>query len=103
MRNLKAGVILLLTGAALAFDNPTFLGPVFSVPRNPGQNTAWPSVVKMIAANLTAAIAAANGGMEANSLAVRAISVSDTDPFVEFHHSATSISSAGVQIGRAHV
>jgi CubicO group peptidase (beta-lactamase class C family) len=97
MRTFKAGVGIFLAGCALAFDNPTFLGPVFPAPLNLGKTNALTSAAHMIAANLSAAIAAAQGGMDANSFAVRAISVSEAEPLFEFYHTARSISSVGAQ------
>lgn len=97
MRVFKASISLLLSRAAWAFDNPTFLGPVFPVPLDLGTNPAWPSVAQMITANLTGALVAANGGADENSLAVQAISIYESDPLFEFYHTASSISSAGAQ------
>lgn len=97
MHLLKITLGLLMAGIALAFDNPTFLGPAFPVPLNLGANEAWQSAIQAITANLTGAIAAANGGANGNSLAVRAISVSEASPLFEFYHTAKSISPAGKQ------
>jgi hypothetical protein len=87
----------LLAGTVLAFDNPTFLGPVFPAPLNLRANSAWPSAIQSITGNLTSAITAAIGGSNENSLAVRGISVSDASPLFEFYHTAKSISATGAQ------
>ncbi|KAJ5832048.1 hypothetical protein N7474_000359 [Penicillium riverlandense] len=97
MRATNISLGLLLAGMTLAFNNPTFLTPVFPVPLNLGTNEAWHSIRQTITSNLTGAIAAANGGAGANSLAIRATSVKEDSPLFEFYHTAKSVSPAGVQ------
>ncbi|KAJ5620773.1 hypothetical protein N7510_004757 [Penicillium lagena] len=97
MRASDISLGLLLAGTALAFNNPTFLTPVFPVPLIPETTEVWHSIRQTITSNLTGAIAAANGGEGANSVAIRAISVQEDSPLIEFYHTAKSISPASVQ------
>lgn len=82
---------------ALAFDNPTFLGPVFPAPVHLGADERWPATIQSITSKLSDAVAAASGGADANSIAVRAVSISDSRPLFDIFHTAKSITSAGTQ------